>query len=130
MRPKKKRERYDTFLQKVPLLASMDAYERSQLADALVSENFTGGTNIMTQGEVGNKFYVLEEGKAFATKDGRKVMSYGVGDYFGELALIKNQPRAASVTADGQAKVVSLDSRSLKRLLNINDLLDRSSKYT
>lgn len=126
----KKRERYDAFLQKVPLLASMDAYERSQLADALVSENFTGGTNIMTQGEVGNKFYVLEEGKAFATKDGRKVMSYGVGDYFGELALIKNQPRAASVTADGQAKVVSLDSRSLKRLLNINDLLDRSSKYT
>merc|ERR1712136_114873 len=48
----------------------------------------------------------------------------------GELALIRNQPRAATVTARGCTKVLSLDSRSFKRLLNVNELLKRSNKYT
>lgn len=126
----KKRQRYDTFLAKVPLLTSMDAYERSQLADALKPEMFTDGAAICTQGEVGNKFYIIEEGEAVASKGGQIVMSYSSGDYFGELALIRNQPRAATVSAKGATKVLSLESRSFKRLLNVQDLLDRSTKYT
>merc|ERR1719424_1816971 len=126
----KKRQRYDTFLAKVPLLASMDAYERSQLADALKVETFPDGGAICKEGDVGNKFYVIEEGEAFATKGGKQVMAYSAGDYFGELALIKNQPRAASVTSKGATKCLSIDSRSFKRLLNVNDLLERSTRYT
>jgi len=127
----KKRQRYDSFLAKVPLLASMDAYERSQLSDALKPETVPDGTSIVKQGEDGNKFYIIEEGSAVATKDGQEVMSYNTGDYFGELALIRNQPRAASVTARGNGtKLLSIDSRSFKRLLNVNDLLERSTKYT
>mmetsp|Transcript_79938 Transcript_79938/g.185642 ORF Transcript_79938/g.185642 Transcript_79938/m.185642 type:complete len:280 (+) Transcript_79938:475-1314(+) len=126
----KKRARYDTFLSKVPLLAQMDDYERSQLADALKSESYSDGQVIVSQGEVGQKFYIIEEGSATATKGGVQVMSYGVGDYFGELALIRNQPRAATVTCKGDARLLSLDSSSFKRLLNVNDLLDRANKYT
>jgi len=126
----KKRQRYDTFLAKVPLLASMDAYERSQLADALKPEAFPDGGAICKQGDVGNKFYIIEEGEAVATKGGAQVMSYSSGDYFGELALIRNQPRAATVTAKGQAKLLSIESRTFKRLLNVQELLDRSTKYT
>merc|ERR1712125_98772 len=74
----KKRQRYDTFLAKVPLLASMDAYERSQLADALRSESFAGGQTIVSQGEVGQKFYIIEEGEAVASKSGVQFMSYAV----------------------------------------------------
>merc|ERR1719476_499995 len=84
----KKRDRYDAFLAKVPLLSSMDAYERSQLADALRQEVFGEGQTIFSQGEVGSKFYIVEEGEAYASKDGNRVMDYGAGDYFGELALI------------------------------------------
>merc|ERR1719446_2049019 len=65
----KKRQRYDSFLAKVPLLASMDAYERSQLADALKPESFTDGSAICKQGDVGNKFYIIEEGEAVASKN-------------------------------------------------------------
>jgi len=126
----KKRQRYDTFLSKVPLLASMDAYERSQLSDALKPEVFPDGVTIVKQGETGTTFYIVEDGSAVAKKDGQEVMAYGVGDYFGELALIRNQPRAASVIARGNAKLLSIDSRSFKRLLNVNDLLERSTKYT
>merc|ERR1719364_126147 len=51
----KKRQRYDAFLAKVPLLAGMDAYERSQLADALKPETVVDGGAIYKQGEPGNK---------------------------------------------------------------------------
>lgn len=126
----KKRLRYDTFLAKVPLLTSMDAYERSQLADALKPETVTDGSTICKEGDVGNKFYIIEEGEAVVTKGGTQVMSYKAGDYFGELALIRNQPRAATVNAKGSTRLLSIDSRSFKRLLNVQDLLDRSTKYT
>jgi cAMP-dependent protein kinase regulator len=126
----KKRQRYDTFLAKVPLLSSMDAYERSQLADALRSESFDNGQTIVSQGEVGNKFYIIEEGEAVAKKNGVEVMSYAVGDYFGELALIRNQPRAATVTCKGNAKMLSIDKGSFHRLLKVDDLLERSAKYS
>lgn len=125
----KKRQRYDSFLAKVPLLGNMDAYERSQLADALKVETFSDGAVIFKQGDVGNKFYILEDGEAVATKGGQEVMQYSSGDYFGELALIRNQPRAATITAKKEAKLLSVDSRSFKRLLNVNDLMQRAQKY-
>lgn len=125
----KKRERYDAFLAKVPLLAGMDAYERSQLADALKQETYADGQTICEQDAPGNAFYIIEEGSAIATKNGSQVMTYQSGDYFGELALLQNKPRAATVVAKGGASLLSLDSRSFKRLLDISVLLERSEKY-
>lgn len=126
----KKRERYDAFLQKVPLLAGMDSYERSQLADALKSEEFAAGTVICKEGANGDSFYIIEEGTATATKAGAQVMNYAPGDYFGELALLRNQPRAATVTAKDSVSLLTLDSRSFKRLLDVSALLERSDRYT
>jgi len=126
----KKRQRYDTFLAKVPLLSKMDAYERSQLADALKVEKFSDGETIFKEGDVGNKFYIIEDGAAVATKAGNQVMAYSSGDYFGELALIRNQPRAATISCKGNAQLLSIDSRSFKRLLNVGDLMERATKYT
>jgi cAMP-dependent protein kinase regulator len=54
-------------------------------------------------------------------------MKYTVGDYFGERALIKNEPRAANVIAETQCTVVSMDRHSFKRLLGpLEDLLKRN----
>jgi len=125
----KKRQRYDSFLSKVPLLSSMDASDRSQLADALRIEHFSHGSVIVSQGEIGKKFYILESGKAAAMKNGIEVMNYSSGDYFGELALINKTPRAATVIANGDAQLLSIDSASFTRLINVQDLLSKSSKY-
>mmetsp|Transcript_15989 Transcript_15989/g.36601 ORF Transcript_15989/g.36601 Transcript_15989/m.36601 type:complete len:406 (-) Transcript_15989:212-1429(-) len=126
----KKRERYDKFLNDVPLLQNMDAYERGQLSDALKTEVFGDAEPIVKAGDVGNKFYIIETGDAVAEKNGEVVMQYKAGDYFGELALIRNQPRAATVTSKGMVKLLSLDSGSFNRLLNVNDLLERATQYT
>jgi cAMP-dependent protein kinase regulator len=125
----KKRERYDAFLAKVPLLAGMDAYERSQLADALKSEEFPDGAVVCKEGDMGDSFYILEDGAATATKSGSQVMTYAPGDYFGELALLRNQPRAATVVSKGKTSLLCLDSRSFQRLLNVGDLLERTAVY-
>jgi len=124
-----KRNRYDAFLAKVPLLTSMDPYERSQLADALRVEKVDDGTKIVTQGETGSTFYIVEEGACKATKNGDPVMDYAVGDYFGELALINNQTRAATITAHGATRLLSVDGTTFKRLLNVKDLQERAAKY-
>mmetsp|Transcript_61346 Transcript_61346/g.146123 ORF Transcript_61346/g.146123 Transcript_61346/m.146123 type:complete len:408 (+) Transcript_61346:94-1317(+) len=118
----KRREKYDNFLKSVTLLSSMGAYERSQIADALKSETYSKGDVIVNQDEPGDKFYIVEDGEMIANKtvDGSaiKVMDYKAGDYFGELALLKNQPRAASiiVTSD-TAKVLSLGRQSFTKML-------------
>jgi len=124
-----KRNKYDAFLSKVPLLSSMDPYERSQLADALRVETADAGSIIVTQGEEGNKFFILEEGAAVAKKDGAQVMSYNVGDYFGELALIRNTTRAATVeVTTGPAKLLSIDSVTFKRLLDVSEIAKRADE--
>eukprot|EP00929_Paragymnodinium_shiwhaense_P114270 TRINITY_DN82616_c0_g1_i1.p1 TRINITY_DN82616_c0_g1~~TRINITY_DN82616_c0_g1_i1.p1 ORF type:complete len:405 (+),score=177.49 TRINITY_DN82616_c0_g1_i1:92-1306(+) len=125
----KKRNRYDAFLGKVPLLASMDAYERGQITDALKPVTKEAGADICKQGEEGKEFYIIEDGEAAAFKNGTQVMSYSAGDYFGELALLRNQPRACTVTCKTQCRLLCLDSGSFKRLLKVADLLERSNKY-
>lgn len=117
-----RRNKYDEFLQSVTLLASLEAYERSQIADALKPEKFQKGDCIVKQDDPGDKFYIVEEGTLYALKDidgsSKRVMDYKVGDYFGELALLKNQPRAASVIVESEnAKVLSMSRLSFNKML-------------
>jgi len=106
----------------------MDHYERSKLADAIKEVKFNAGDKIITKGETGDSFYILVEGEAFATLDSDTVVKdYKSGDYFGELALIKNEPRAANVSASSAVKLISLDRKSFKRLLGpLTEILKRN----
>merc|ERR1712032_1144161 len=119
----KQRQKYDSFLKSVALISSIDAYERSQIADALKPETYNKGDVIVKQDDPGDKFYIVEEGSLYANKtipsEGEKrVMDYKSGDCFGELALLKNQPRAASViVASDTAKVLSMTRVSFSKML-------------
>lgn len=106
----------------------MDHYERSKLADAIKEVTFEAGEKIINKGETGDIFYILVEGEAFATLDNDQVVkNYKSGDYFGELALIKGEPRAANVTAQSIVKLISLDRKSFKRLLGpLTEILKRN----
>merc|ERR1712083_441286 len=132
----KRRNKYDTFLKNVALLSSMEAYERSQIADALKAENFKKGDVIVKQDEPGDKFYIVEEGALYALKttggQENRVMDYKSGDYFGELALLKNQPRAASVVvASDTAKVLSMSRAAFIKMLGpLQSILARNADRT
>jgi cAMP-dependent protein kinase regulator len=127
----RKRERYEAFLQSVPLLRTVGVYELSQIADALKPKKFNPGEIIVSEGEPGDTFYMIEEGTADAYKSGYHVLHYSTpGEYFGELALIHNEPRAASVKAgENGCEVLMLNRRSFTRLLgNLNELIKK--EYT
>eukprot|EP00919_Chromeraceae_sp_WS-2016_P069966 GHVR01165891.1.p1 GENE.GHVR01165891.1~~GHVR01165891.1.p1 ORF type:complete len:396 (+),score=106.82 GHVR01165891.1:192-1379(+) len=133
----KRRDLYDQFLSSVLLFNNMDAYERSKIADALNTEIFSEGEYIVKQGEAGDKFFLVEKGEAYATKSfapgepAKEVMQYKRGDYFGELALLKNEPRAANIIAKDFCRCASLNRASFKRLLGpLEDILTRAqTKY-
>jgi cAMP-dependent protein kinase regulator len=97
-----KRQKFENFLSSVPILQNMDTYERSKLADCIREKKIEKGQKIINQGDSGNEFYILVEGHAEATLNSNPdegVMEYSPGDYFGELALLRNEPRAANVIA-------------------------------
>jgi len=125
----RKRDLYEGFLKEVELLKDMDPYERSKLSDALKPVFYFKDEVIIKEGDAGDTFYIIETGEAQAVKQGQVVMQYKRGDYFGELALVKEQPRAASVIAKGEVKCVSLDRRSFKRLLGpLQSILQRNAE--
>ena len=114
-----RRRMYESFLEEVPLLASLTPYERSKIADALETTKYPAGSSIIKEGDVGDKFYILEAGEAEAQKRGEEkpLKSYKKGDYFGELALLEDKPRAASVTSKTEVKVATLGKDGFQRLL-------------
>ncbi|KAF9728814.1 hypothetical protein PMIN06_002498 [Paraphaeosphaeria minitans] len=114
-----RRRMYEGFLEEVPLLASLTPYERSKIADALETKKFPPGTHIIKEGDVGESFYILESGVAEVYKRGNEkpVHRYGKGDYFGELALLNDAPRAASVVSTTEVKVATLGKNGFQRLL-------------
>lgn len=134
---RKKRDKYQDFLKKVDILAEIDAYELSQIADALKVSNFKAGDYIINEGERGDVFYIVLHGDLVATKtkeSGKppvEVLKYSEGSYFGELALLKGVARQANVVAVSDVTLASLDRSSFKRLLGpLEDILGRNSdKY-
>lgn len=64
----KRRERFETFLNKVELLADLDTYERGKICDVLETEHFKDGEVVIKQGDKGDKFYFIEDGEAIAVK--------------------------------------------------------------
>ena len=131
----KKREKYENSLKNVPILSTIDHYELGQICDAVHSEKANKGDYIIKQGDKGDKFYILDEGEAYAAKvfnvgeEEQNVKDYKKGDYFGELALLRDEPRAASVVAKCDCKLITLDRLAFKRLLGpLEKLLQRNSE--
>jgi cAMP-dependent protein kinase regulator len=131
----KKRQQYESFLKSVEILHSVEPYELSQIADALKSCNYNPNDYVIREGELGDVFYIVVDGEAVATKTlepGKapvEVKKYQKGSYFGELALLKGEPRAANIVALSPLKLISLDRNSFKRLLGpIEEILKRNSE--
>ena len=131
-----RRRMYESFLEEVPLLSTLAPYERSKIADALDTQKFTQGQTIIQEGDPGEAFFILESGEAevYKRETGDKVLKdYRKGDYFGELALLDDKPRAASVVAKkngGEVKVAYLGKQGFQRLLGPVEAIMRRNDYS
>jgi CRP-like cAMP-binding protein len=104
-------------LRNVELFAGLSTKELETVADACKQAQFRDGENVVTQGDPSARLYVIIEGTADVFVHGAKVDTVGPGDYFGEIAVIDEQPRAATVTATSPITALSLANFNVKRLI-------------
>lgn len=114
----KKRMMYDELLKSMPILKSLTTYDRAKLADALDTEFYEPGQVIVKEGDVGENFYLIEYGECEVSKKDQGVVAHlKARDYFGEVALLNDLPRQATVTAETKTKVATLGKSGFQRLL-------------
>ena len=86
-------------IKKVPLLAGLSARELERLAGQLHERKFPAGSTVVSEGATGTGFFVITEGEAEVEIGGQVRGKLGPGDYFGEMALIDEGIRSATITA-------------------------------
>ncbi|XP_026329932.1 cGMP-dependent protein kinase, isozyme 1-like [Hyposmocoma kahamanoa] len=123
------------FLSSVPLLKGIDPVILAQLSEFLKREFFSAGTPVVRQGDRGDKFYIIRGGKVMVTKrDGNEAEQYvgtlGRGEFFGEQALLHEDRRLATVTAQPPGvECLTLDRVPFTKLLgNLEELKKRYTR--
>jgi CRP-like cAMP-binding protein len=104
-------------LKNVPLFAGCTKKELRELAARTDEIDLREGYVLMREGRPGREFVVLVEGTAKVTKDGKKLAELEAGDWVGEIALLTNVPRTATVTASSPIRVLVITDRAFKRLV-------------
>jgi CRP/FNR family transcriptional regulator len=107
-------------LHDVPLFQSLDRGELETLARSFRSRTFSAGSQVTTEGQGGVGFFVIESGSATVSVGGAERRKLGPGDYFGELALIDDSPRSATIVADDDLKCWGLTSWEFRPLVETN----------
>jgi CRP-like cAMP-binding protein/tRNA A-37 threonylcarbamoyl transferase component Bud32 len=99
------------------IFASLTHQERRTLIDAMQLDTVPAGTVIIKQGNIGDYFYVVQDGHVSFSVDGKHVGSCTAGASFGELALLYNCPRAATCIANSRCKLWKVDQRAFRYML-------------
>ena len=104
-------------LKKVPLFTDCSKTELRALAKTADELDLREGTVMTREGRPGREFFVLVDGSALVTKKGKKVAELKGGDWFGEIALLTDTPRTATVTATSAVDVLVITDRRFKTVV-------------
>jgi MFS family permease len=96
-------------LRSLPLFHPLPPTTAEQLAASLVPVRVPAGEDVFRQGDSGDRFYVVENGEVVVSVDGQPVNRLGRGGYFGEIALLRDVPRTATVTAETDTDLLALE---------------------
>lgn len=128
------RSRYKHMLKNSKMLEMMEDEALEKLCDAFTLRRYKAGNDIVVQGEQGSEFYLITSGTARvwvrSGDDEQEYVRLHAGNLFGERALLKNEPRAASVTAVTEVEVLVLSRGKFERLLGSMDDLQQQQYLT
>jgi len=100
-----------------PLFANCSKRELEEIAHLADEIDLNQGKEMTRQGSPGREFFVLLEGEADVAKDGRVINQLSAGDFFGEIALVSDSPRTATVTATTPVRALVITDRDFRHLL-------------
>jgi CRP/FNR family cyclic AMP-dependent transcriptional regulator len=104
-------------IRKVPLFSRLSKKGLEDVAHIADEIDLPTGKVMATEGDRGREFFVLLEGEAEVTKGDRQINTMGKGDFFGEIALVTEMPRTATVKATSEVRVLVINERDFAALL-------------
>ena len=104
-------------LKRAPLFAEMSKRELVEVARLADDLHVEAGDVLAREGEIGHEFFVVVEGEVEVRRNGRLVRKLTAGDFFGEIALVADVPRTATVTAPGAVRVLVMTARDFRTLM-------------
>ena len=107
-------------LKRVPLFEDLSRKELTELAKVSDDLEVEPGKELTKEGETGQEFFVIVEGEIEVTSKGKRVASRGGGDFVGEIALLEDTPRTATVTATTPVRLFVLTRQDFRSLVDEN----------
>ena len=107
-------------LQRVPLFAGLEQRELQSIASSMKERTFGAGDTVTEEGRSGAGFFVIADGEAEVTSHGQHRRDLGPGDHFGEIALITDTDRTATITAKTDLRCYGMTSWEFKPLVESN----------
>jgi CRP/FNR family cyclic AMP-dependent transcriptional regulator len=104
-------------LKSIWLFSGCTGSELRRIRSSLDEVQVPKGKVLVEEGRIGLEFFLIVDGTAVVTRNGRKVATVGPGDYFGELALLDRRPRSASVVSETEMDLLVLSQRQFNGLL-------------
>jgi CRP/FNR family cyclic AMP-dependent transcriptional regulator len=112
-------------LSKAPLFEGLSKKELAQLARVSEDMEIPAGTTLTKEGELGHEFFVIVDGETEVKRKGRNLGTRGAGDFIGEIALLEEVPRTATVKAKTDLRVFVLTSKDFHHLLEESPNVER-----
>jgi len=103
---------------RVPLFCRLSKGELTRIAQLADEVDLPPGKSLTKEGSRGREFFVLLEGSADVQRDGRRIATMGAGDFFGEIALVTDVPRTATVTTTSAVRALVISDRAFRGLLH------------
>jgi CRP/FNR family transcriptional regulator, cyclic AMP receptor protein len=113
-------------ISKVPLFAHCSKGELQEIASIADEIDIAEGKALTTEGAPGREFFVIIEGTASVAQDGEQINDLGPGDFFGEVALVKDTPRTATVTATSPVRALVVTAQNFRRLIEHQPNIERT----
>jgi CRP/FNR family cyclic AMP-dependent transcriptional regulator len=107
-------------IRRVPLFGDLSDRELRDVANSMKERTFKAGDTVMAEGKGGVGFFVIDEGTASVSVHGEQLRTLGSGDYFGEIALIADIDRTATITADGELRCYGMTFWDFRPLVEGN----------
>ena len=101
----------------MPIFSDLDGKELERIATSMKQRTFSAGDTVTSEGQTGVGFFVIEEGQAAVTVGGEERRKLGPGDYFGEVALLNESARTATITAETDLRCYGLTSWEFRPLV-------------